>query len=192
MGLSWPRWATSLGLATWQALETPANGERCWRPFDDLPRLGIFAGGEFNEEATVESVGNGPRGSGEVAGGSVCGPAAQHPLLFRQYHCIHKVRPWSDLPLAVGLNQKGPAIGAEFKAVGADTADFNARVRVVEAQFAACFQLLFEFGREDAKEGPGKTRFHDPKLERRASRRVRYIRGDWLVPSPSEQDQADK
>jgi hypothetical protein len=47
----------------WQAHEAPADGERCRRPIDGLPRLGILADGEFDKEAAVERVGACPNES---------------------------------------------------------------------------------------------------------------------------------
>ena len=72
------RWVVipwALATAVWQTHEAPADGERCRRPIDSLPRLGILAGGEFDEEAAVEFVGAGPRGGAEKAGGTICGSA---------------------------------------------------------------------------------------------------------------------
>jgi hypothetical protein len=37
-----------------RAREVPADGERRRRPIDGLPRFGILAGGEFDEEAAGE------------------------------------------------------------------------------------------------------------------------------------------
>jgi hypothetical protein len=48
--------ACALATHLWQALEAPADGERRLRPIYDLPRLGIFAGGEFDEEAAAKHV----------------------------------------------------------------------------------------------------------------------------------------
>ena len=130
-GLPW-----ALATAVWHALEAPVDGERCWRPLDDLPRLGIFAGGEFDEEAAVELVGACPRGGAEIAGGTICGSAAQSHLPAPETQREHEVSPWSDPPFAVGLDEEVPAVGAELEAVVSDAADLGATARVVEPQLA--------------------------------------------------------
>ena len=70
-GLTW-----ALATAGWQVHETPAEGERCRRPIDGLPRLGIFAGGELDEEAAAEIVGACSRGGVELADAGIRGSAA--------------------------------------------------------------------------------------------------------------------
>lgn len=174
----------------WQPLETPADSERRRRPLDDLPRLDILAGGELDEEAAVKLVGTCPRGGAEIAGGPVCGSAAQRPLPFRELHRVDKARPWSDPLFAVGLDEEVPAVGAEREAVVFDAADLGATARVVKPPLAARLQLLLERGREEPEEGPGEARLHDMHRERRAWGRVRDVRGDRLVPSQSEHDEA--
>ena len=122
-------------MVAWQSLESPADSERCWRPLDDLPRLGILAGGEFDEEASVERAGACLYGVVEIAHGLVCGSAAQRPLPFRQFDGEHEARPRSDPSLAVYLDEEVPAIGAEFKAVVPDAAAPGTTARVVERRF---------------------------------------------------------
>ena len=100
------RWAVSSALATalLEPLEAPADGERCRRPVGSLPRLGILAGGEFDEEAAVELIGACSRGGVERTSGRICGSVAQSHLSAPETQREHEVRPWSDAPFAVGLN----------------------------------------------------------------------------------------
>ncbi len=121
----------------WQAREASPDGKRRRRPFDDLPRLGIFAGGKLDEEAAVEHVGAGARGGLEISGGSISWSAAQRPLPFREQDRKHEACPWTDPTFAVGLEQEIPAFGAEFEVVLSDHLDPGARARVVEPQLAA-------------------------------------------------------
>ncbi len=152
----------------WQALEAPADGERCRRPLDSLPRIGILAGGEFDEEATAELVGACPRGGAEIAGGAICGSAAQSHLPAPESQREHEARLWSDPPSAVGLDEEVPTIGAELEAVVSDAADLGATAPMVEPQLA---------------------RHDDAHLERRALGRVRDALGDRLVRLRSEPDE---
>ena len=124
-------------LSLWQAREASPNGERRRRPLDDLPRLGIFAGGELDEEAAIEHVGAGPRGGVEIAGGPIPWSAAQRPLSFREQDREHEACPWSEPTFAVGFEQEVPAIGAEFEVVLTDHPDPGARACLVEPQLAA-------------------------------------------------------
>ena len=121
----------------WQAREASPDGERRRRPFNDLPRLGIFAGGKLDQEAAVEHFGAGARGGLEIAGGPISWSAAQRSLPFREQDREHEACPWSDPTFAVDLEQEIPAVGAEFEAVLSDAADPGARARVVEPQLAA-------------------------------------------------------
>ena len=121
----------------WQAREASPDGERRWRPLNDLPRLGIFAGGKLDQEAAVEHVGAGPRSGLEIAGGTISWSAAQRPLPFREQDREDEACPWSDATFAVGLEQEVPAVGAKFEAVLSDAADPRASARVVEPQLAA-------------------------------------------------------
>jgi hypothetical protein len=81
-------------------------------------------------------VGACPRGGAEIAGGTICGSAAQPHLPASETQREHEVRPWSDAPFAVGLDQEVPAVGAELDAVVSDAADLGATARVVEPQLA--------------------------------------------------------
>jgi hypothetical protein len=67
-------------MAVWLPLEASAEGERCRRPVDSLPRHVILADGELDEEAAVELVGACPRGGAGIAHGRICGSAAQSHL----------------------------------------------------------------------------------------------------------------
>jgi hypothetical protein len=166
----------------WRAHEAPADGERCRRPLDGLPRLGILAGGEFDEEAAAELVGACPRGGAEIAGGTICGLAAQSHLPAPKTQREHEARLWSDPPFAVGLNEEVPTVGSELDAVVADAADLGATTRVVEPQLAGgTVELLHERIRENPAEGQAQARHDDAHLERRASGRVRDALPNRLV-----------
>jgi len=177
-----------------RARETPADGERCRRPVGSLPRLGILAGGEFDEEAAVELVGACPRGGAEIAGGPICGSAVQSQPPAPETQREHEVRPWSDPPFAVSLDEEIPAVGGELEAVVFDADDLGARARVVEPQLAGgTVELSYEPIRKDPAEGQAGARHDDAHLERRASGRVRDALGDRfirLVRSRCEPDEA--
>src|SRR5258705_10741474 len=110
-------------IAVCQALEAPADSEWCRRPLYGLPRLGIFAGGELDEEAAAELVGACPRGGVEMADTGIRGSAAQFHLPAPELQREHEARPWSDPPFAVDLDEEIPAVGAELQAVVSDAAD---------------------------------------------------------------------
>ena len=161
------RW--TLATAVWQAHEAPADGERCWWPLDGLPRLGVFAGGELDEEAAVGLVGACPRGGAEIAGGSICGSAVQSHLPAPETQREHEARSWSNAPFAVGLDEEVPAVGAELEAVVSDADYLGSRARVVEPQLAGgTVELSHEPIREDPAEGQAGARHDDAHLERRA------------------------
>jgi hypothetical protein len=61
---SWPSCAARLQPRRHQML---GMRRRCWRPFEGLPRLDVFAGGEFDEEVAAELVGVYRRGGAEIA-----------------------------------------------------------------------------------------------------------------------------
>ncbi len=152
------------------AHEAPADGERCRRPLDSLPRLGILAGGEFDEEAAAEIVGACPRGGAELADTGIRRSAVQSHPPAPETQREHEVRSWSDAPFAVGLDGEIPAVGPELEAVVFDAADLGATARVVEPQLAGrTVELLHERIREDSAEGQAGARHDDAHLERRAS-----------------------
>ena len=174
----------------WRAHEAPADGERCRRPVGSLPRLGILAGGEFDEEAAAELVGACPRGGAEIAGGTIGGSAVQSHLPAPETRREHEMRPWRDPPLAVGLDEEFPAVGVELEAVVSDAADLGTTARVVEPQLAGGkVVLLHEPIREDPAEGQAAARHDDAHLERRASGRVRDALPNRLVRSRCEPDE---
>src|SRR5258705_7231882 len=133
--------------------EAPADGERCRRPLDSLPRLGILAGGEFDEEAAVKLVGACPRGGAEITGGGICGSAAQSHLPAPESQREHEARPWSDPPFAVGLDEEVPSVGSELDAVVSDAADLCATARMVEPQLAGG---TVELSHDPIREDPGE------------------------------------
>jgi hypothetical protein len=73
----------------------------------------------------------------EITHGTICGSAAQRPLPLREQDREHEARPRSDAPFAVCLDEKVPAVGAEFEVVVSDVAGLRAATRVVEPKFAA-------------------------------------------------------
>jgi hypothetical protein len=172
------------------------DGERCRRPIDGLPRLGIFAGGELDKEATVELVGAYPRDGVEITDGGIRGSAAQSHPLAPETQREHEARPGSDATFAVGLDEEVPAVGPKLEAVVFNAADLGATARVVETQLAGrTVEPLHERIREDPAEGQGEARHDDVHLERRASGRVRAARAnrlDRLVRSRSEHDEQDE
>lgn len=149
--------------------EAPADGERRRRPIDGLPRLGILASGEFDDEAAAELVGAGPRRGVEIAGGTICGSAAQSHLPAPESQREHEVRTRSDPPFAVGLDEEVPTVGPELDAVVFDAADLSATACVVEPQLAGgTVKFPHEPIREDSGEGAGQPWHDDAHLERRA------------------------
>ena len=176
----------------WRSDKAPADTERCRRPIDGLPRFGIFAGGKFDEEVAAELVGACPRAGAEIAGGTICGLAVQSHLPAPKTCREHEVRPWSDPPFAVGLDEEFPAVGAELEAVVFDAADLGARARVVEPQFAGgSVELLHEPIREDPAEGQAAAWHDNVHLERRALGRVQKVLGNRIVRSRSEPNEPD-
>jgi hypothetical protein len=107
---------------------------RCWRPFEDLPRLDVFAGGEFDEGVAAELVGICRRGGAEIADVPV-------PRL--------DAAPPSYPPFAVDLDGEIPALGPELEPVVPDQANRTATARVVERQFIGRDEP------EEPAEGPG-------------------------------------
>ena len=182
-----------LATARWQAREAPANGKRRRRPLDSLPRLGILAGGEFDEEAAAEFIGACPRVGAEIAVGTICGSAVQSHLPAPETRRKHEMRHWRDPSFDVGLDEEFPAIGAELEAVVSAPADLGARARVVEPQLAGGKVVLsHEPIREDPAEGQAAARHDDVHLECRALGRIKDVLPNRLarVRSRSEPDQA--
>ena len=168
----------------WLAHEAPADGERCRRPLNSLPRVGILAGGEFDEEAADELVGAGALAGAEIAAGAICGLAAQSHLPAPQSQREHEARPWCDPAFAVSLDQEIPTVGAEFDAVVSDAADPGSTAPVVEPQLAGgAVELAHERIGENPAEGSGQPRHNDAHLERRALGRIQDAVGDRLVRS---------
>lgn len=156
----------ALSDAVWEAREAPADGERRRRPLDGLPRLGVFAGGEFDHETAVEFLGAFPRGGVEMADCGIRGSAAQSHLPSPESQRKHEARSWSDAPFPVSLDEEVPAIGGQLEAVLPDGAGLGARAGVVEPQFAGrTVELGHEPIRENPTEGQGGARHDDAHLE---------------------------
>ncbi|MDT4965668.1 MAG: hypothetical protein QOJ64_405 [Acidobacteriota bacterium] len=176
-----------------QSLEAPADGERRRRPVGGLSRIGIRTGGEFDEEAAAELVGACPGSGAEIAGGNIRGSAVQSHLPAPETEREHEVRPWSDPPFAVGLDEEVPAVGGELEAVGFGAANPGATARVVEPQFTrGTVKLFHEPIREDPAEGQAGARHDDAHIERRGSGRVRDALPKELVRPARSRSQPDE
>lgn len=79
-------------MAGGRADEAPADRERCRWPVGALPRLGILAVGERDEEAAAELVGAYPRGGAEIAGGTIGWAAVESQPRASETQRKHEVR----------------------------------------------------------------------------------------------------
>jgi len=177
------------GAGLTRAREAPAEGEWRRRPIDGLFRVGILADGEFDEEAAAEIVRACPRGGAEIAVGTICRPAIQSHLSAPKTRRKNEMRPRSDPPFAISLDQEFPAVGVELDAIVSDAADPGARTRVVEPQLArGKVMLLHDPIRKDAEEGQAAARHDDLYLERRALGSVQNALANNVVRLRSEHE----
>src|SRR5215510_5515142 len=114
----------------------------------------------------------------------ICGSAVEFQRSSSEFYREYEMCSGSDLPVAIRLKREIPAsVGAELEAIRCDVAGFSARACLIEPRAPVAIP------QDDTRDLPGRPiekRSLNPHLERRASGRVRNVRGNRLISSKSE------